>query len=80
MCSNMDAPRDSHTSAVKSERERQIPYDVTYMWNLTYGTNAPSIIQKQITDMERRLVVARGSGEGVGWTGSLGLVDADYYI
>ena len=22
-----------------SERERQIPYDVTYMWNLKYDTN-----------------------------------------
>ena len=21
------------------ERERQIPYDITYMWNLKYGTN-----------------------------------------
>ena len=26
-------------SEVKSQRERQIPYDVTYTWNLTYGTN-----------------------------------------
>ena len=25
----------------KSERERQIPYDITYMWNLKYGTNDP---------------------------------------
>ena len=22
-----------------SERERQIPYDITYIWNLVYGTN-----------------------------------------
>ena len=22
-------------------RERQIPYDITYMWNLKYGTNEP---------------------------------------
>ena len=33
--SNMDATRDHHT---KLARE-QIPYDVTYMWNLKYGTN-----------------------------------------
>ena len=26
-------------SEVKSERERQIPYDITYMWNLKYDTN-----------------------------------------
>ena len=25
----------------QSERERQIPYDTIYMWNLTYGTNEP---------------------------------------
>ena len=25
----------------KSERKRQIPYDITYMWNLKYGTNEP---------------------------------------
>ena len=24
---------------VKSERERQIPYGITYMWNLKYDTN-----------------------------------------
>ena len=24
---------------VKSERERQIPYDITYTWNIRYGTN-----------------------------------------
>ena len=23
----------------KSDRERQIPYDTTYMWNLKYDTN-----------------------------------------
>ena len=26
---------------VESERERQIPYDITYMWNLKYDTNEP---------------------------------------
>ena len=25
----------------KSNRERQIPHDITYMWNLKYGTNEP---------------------------------------
>ena len=25
----------------KSERERQIPYDITYLWNLKYDTNEP---------------------------------------
>ena len=34
----MDGPRDYHTERSKSERERQIPYDI-YMWNLKYDTN-----------------------------------------
>ena len=41
ICSNMDATRDYYTKWSKSERERQIPYDITYMWNLKYGTNEP---------------------------------------
>ena len=39
ICSNVDATRDYHTKWSKSERERQIPYDITYMWNLKYHTN-----------------------------------------
>ena len=37
----MDATIDSHTKWSKSERERQIPYYITYMWNLKYGTDEP---------------------------------------
>ena len=44
----MDGPRDYHTKQNKSER--QIPYDITYMWNLKYGTNEP--IQKIKTDSQ----------------------------
>ena len=32
--------------------------------------------EKKIMDLEKRLVVAKGEGEGVGWIGSLGLIDA----
>ena len=39
LCSNMDATRDYHTKWSKSERERQISYDITYMWNLKYDTD-----------------------------------------
>ena len=38
-CSNMVGPRDHHTKWSKSERERQIPHDITYMCNLQYDTN-----------------------------------------
>ena len=32
--SNMDGPRDYHTKWSKSDKEKQISYDITYMWNL----------------------------------------------
>ena len=35
----MDTTRDYHIEWSKSEKERQIPYDITYMWNLKYDTN-----------------------------------------
>ena len=41
ICSNMDRTRDSQTKWIKSERESQIPYDITYVCNLIYGTNEP---------------------------------------
>ena len=41
ICSNMDVTRDYHTKWSKSERERQIPHDITYTWNLKYDTNEP---------------------------------------
>ena len=30
----MDGPRDYHSRWSQSEREGQISYDITYMWNL----------------------------------------------
>ena len=33
--------------------------------------------EKKIMDLENRPVVAKGEGEGVGWIGSLGLIDAN---
>ena len=35
----MDATRDCHMKGSKSERVRQIPHDITYMWNLKNGAN-----------------------------------------
>ena len=49
ICSNMDGPRDHDTKWRKSEREWQIPYDITYMWNLKYGTN--ELIYETETDL-----------------------------
>ena len=53
----------SHTECSKLERERQIPYGITSMWNQKYDTNEP--INKIETDSwtENRLVVAKLGGE-----------------
>ena len=45
-CSNMDGTRDCHIEWNKSDKERQISYDITYMWNLNNGTN--ELIYKQM--------------------------------
>ena len=36
--------------------------------------------EKKLLDLENRLILAKGEGEGegVGWTGKLGLIDANY--
>ena len=54
-------------------------YHITYMWNLKYDRNAP--IQEAETDSqtENRLVIIKGRVRE-GYTGSLGLVDANYYL
>ena len=70
----MDGTRDSHTEWSKSERGRQIPYDITYIWNLIYGT------EKKIMDLENRPVVAKGEKGRVGWIVNLALIDADYCL
>ena len=36
--------------------------------------------EKKCMDLENRRVVAKGEGEGVGWTGSLWLIDTNSYI
>ena len=39
ICSNMDQTIDYHTKWSKSDRERQIPYDIPYIWNWKYDTS-----------------------------------------
>ena len=49
-------------------------HSVRYMAQMNFST------EKKIMDLENRLVVTKGEGEGVGWIGSLGLIDADYCL
>ena len=50
ICSNMDAPKYYHTKWSKSDREREILYDITYMWNLKNSAN--ELIYKTETDSQ----------------------------
>ena len=36
--------------------------------------------ETKLMDQKKRLVITTGEREGVGWTGSLGLIDANYCI
>ena len=36
--------------------------------------------EKKIMHLDNILVVAKGEWEGVGWTGNLGLIDADHCL
>ena len=65
ICSNMDEPRDYNIKWSKAERIRQIPYDITCMWNLKYDTKE-HIYE---TDTKNRFVGPKGEGmerEGLG--------------
>ena len=56
----MDGSRDDHIKRSKSDRERQIPYDITYMWNLKFDTN--KLIYE--TEIERTELCLWGKEEG----------------
>ena len=60
----MDGTRYFHTEWSKSEKERQMPYNVTCIWNLKYDTNL--FIYKTETDSqtENKIMVSKGERGG----------------
>ena len=66
ICSNTHGPKD-YSKWNKSER--QIPYDITYMWDLKYDTD--ELMYKIETDSGQRvdLLLPRGraGGGGMDW-------------
>ena len=67
--SNMNGPRDLHAKCGLSYRERQILYDISYMWNLKYDTD--ELIYETETDSwtKRTDCSCRGGkgGGGMDW-------------
>ena len=49
----MDGPRDGHTEWSKSARERQITYDIAYIWNLKKRVQMNELIYK--TEIESQM-------------------------
>ena len=61
----MDGPGDYHIKWSKSDRERQISYDITYMWNLKKGYKWTYLQNRnRVTDVENKLMATRGWVEG----------------
>ena len=60
----MDGPKDYHTKWRKSERERQILYDTTYMLNLNYDKN--ELWETETDSQTQRPVAAKEVGVGEG--------------
>ena len=59
----MDETRNSYQ--VKSESQRQIPYDITYIWNLKYGINEP-FHRKETHGLGEQTCGCPGGGRGSG--------------
>ena len=49
---------------MKSVRQKQIPYDITYMWNQRYDTS--ELIYKRVTDIENKLWLPKREEDGEG--------------
>ena len=70
--SNMDGPRVYHTEWSKSDRERQILYEIIYVWTLKNVTNKLIYKIEIESKMEKTNLwlparKARGQGGGVNW-------------
>ena len=52
ICSNMDGPGDYYTKWSKSDRERQVSYDIAYMWDLKKMNDTNELIYKTETDTQ----------------------------
>ena len=55
----------------KSERQRQIPYDITYVWNLQYDRNDLIYETETESDIETDFWLPRGRAMGKEWNGVL---------
>ena len=73
ICSNMDGTRESHPEWNEPERQRQIPYDITYNWNLISSTNE-HLLRKENHGLGEETCGCLMGGGGSGRDRELGLI------
>ena len=61
---NMDGPRDHYTKWSQSNKETQIPYDITFMCNLKFNTNEHVYDAETNSQVWSYLWLTKGEG---GW-------------
>ncbi len=69
----MDGTRESHTEWNEPERQRQIPYDITYNWNLISSTNE-HLLRKENHGLGEETCGCLMGGGGSGRDRELGLI------
>ena len=63
-----------------SQKEKDTYHMISLISGIKYKAQMNLPTEKKIMDLEIRLVVAKGEGEGVGCMGSLGLIDTSYCL
>ena len=64
-------------SAQKVSAEKDNYHMISLTSGIKYTAHMNLSMEKKLMDLQNRLGVAKGEGEGVGWMGSLGFMDAD---
>ena len=62
----MDGTRESHTEWNEPERQRQIPYDITYNWHLISSTNE-HLLKKENHGLGKETCGCQERGSGMDW-------------
>ena len=58
-----------------SQKEKGKNHMISFISGIQYRAQRNLSTEKNIMDLEKRLMDAKGEGEGVGWTGNLDLSD-----
>ena len=63
-----------------SQKEKDKYHMISLISGISHMAQMNLSTEKKIMDLENRCVVAKGEAEGMGWIGSLGLIDANYCL